>query len=281
MVLPVPSFNIINGGMHAGNKLDFQEYMIMPVKARSFKEALQIGSEIYQQLKSLLEEKYGHSSINVGDEGGFAPQLSCPEDPFDLIMEAANELGYLRKIKLGIDAAANSFYRNGYYVLEGKNLSSAELLDYYASLAKTYPLVSIEDPFQENAFDKFALLTKKLGKKVQIVGDDLLVTNPERIKKALDYRSCNALLLKLNQIGTVTESLKAARIAMDSKWNVMVSHRSGDTCNAFVADLAVGIGAGQIKSGAPCRGERIAKYNQLLRIEEELGKKAKYAGRIL
>lgn len=280
ILMPIPAFNVINGGKHAGNQLEIQEYMLLPTGAKNFSEALQIGSEVYQKLKELLVKDFGKSAVNVGDEGGFAPPLDCFEEPFDYIMDAVEKLGYFKKIKLGIDAAASTFNRGGKYYLEGQELTSNELIDKYLELADTYPIVSIEDPFAEDDFDCFAKLTKKI-KGVQIVGDDLLCTNPERIQKAIVMDSCNALLLKINQIGTITEALDAAKLAMNNKWNLMVSHRSGETNDCFIADLAVGLGCGQIKSGAPCRGERLAKYNRLIRIEEELGKKAKYAGRAI
>lgn len=279
LVLPVPAFNIINGGKHAENKLDIQEYMLLPVKARSFSEALQIGSEVYHVLKKRIAKHYGTSATNVGNEGGFAPPMTCFEEPLDYIMDAVEELGYYKKVKLGIDAAATSFYRGNKYYLEGRELSSGELRDTYLEMAGAYPVVSIEDPFVEDDFEAFAKLNKKI-KGVQIVGDDLLCTNQQRIQKAVILDSCNALLLKVNQIGTVTEALEAAKLALKQDWNVMVSHRSGETDDSFIADLAVGLGSGQIKSGAPCRGERLAKYNQLLRVEENLGKKAKFGGRI-
>ena len=279
MVLPTPAFNIINGGQHAGNQLDIQEYMLLPVGAKSFKEALQIGSEVYHELKTLLKKDYGKGAVNVGDEGGFAPPMTCYEEPFDYIMDAVEKLGYFKKIKLGIDAAASSFYRNGKYYLEGQELSTNDLIDRYIEFTKAFPIVSIEDPFVEDDFEAFAKLTKK-AKKTQVVGDDLLCTNPQRIQKGLIMDSCNALLLKVNQIGTITEAMDSAKLAMNNRWNVMVSHRSGETDDSFIADLAVGLGNKQIKSGAPCRGERLAKYNQLLRIEEELGKSARYGGKI-
>ena len=276
-ILPIPAFNVINGGKHAGNSLDFQEFMIWPVKIKTFSEALKIGSEIYHELKKIILERYGKSAINIGDEGGFAPPLTCYEEPFDLIVSAANELGYEKNIKLGIDVAATSFYRDRKYYLEGSELSANDLLNKYEEMSSIYPLISIEDPFYEEDFENFAKLVQKV-KHCQIVGDDLLTTNVERIQKAIVQGSCNCLLLKLNQIGTVTEALNSAKLAMQDGWNVMVSHRSGETTDDCIADLAVGISSGQIKSGAPCRGERVAKYNQLLRIEEHLGRKAKYGG---
>ena len=277
LLLPIPALNIINGGRHAGTKLDIQEYMLIPTGAKSFSEAMQIGSEVYHVLKDNLAKELGKGAVNVGDEGGFVPQLNCIEEPFDYIIDAVNELGYWKKIKLGIDAAATTFYRNGKYYLEGQEYTAEELAAKYEELVDNYPIVSIEDPFYEESFEEFSSLTKRIGKKVQIVGDDLLTTNISRIEKAIVHESCNCLLLKPNQIGTLTEALDAAKLAVDNGWNVMVSHRSGETDDSFIADLAVGIGAGQIKSGAPCRAERLAKYNQLLRIEEELGSKARFA----
>ena len=272
--LPIPAFNCINGGAHAGNELEFQEYMILPTGARSFEEALRIGSEIYHHLKILVKKKYRMDS--VGDEGGFAPPIKDIEEPLKLLMSAAKSAGHLNKIKFAMDVAASEFYKNGYYKLNGKHLSSEELLHIHLGLIEKYPIVSIEDPFDQEDFESFAKL-KEFAKGVQIVGDDLLVTNSKRIISALANDSCNTLLLKVNQIGTLTEALDAAKLAMDNNWNVMVSHRSGETTDTFIADLAVGIGAQQIKAGAPCRGERVAKYNQLLRIEKELGNKAKFS----
>jgi len=266
--LPIPSFNIINGGRHAGNRLDIQEYMISPIKAKTFSEAMQIGSEIYHELKEILHAEYGKRATNIGDEGGFSPQLECYQAPLDLIMDAVRNTGYYKKIKLGIDAAATNFYRNGKYYLEGTELTPDELTDKYKEITQAYPLTSIEDPFQENDFKNFAKLNKKL-KKIQIIGDDLLCTNPLQIQKAIITEACDTLLLKMNQIGTVTEALDAAKIAIKQGWKVKVSHRSGETNDSFIADLAAGIGCGQIKAGAPCRGERLAKYNRLLEIEEQ------------
>jgi enolase len=271
--IPIPAFNVINGGAHAGNKLDIQEHMIMPTKAKKFSEALEIGAEIYHALKKRLEHELGAQSTNVGDEGGFAPQMNCALDPFDAIMDTALSLKYHDKIKLAIDAAASEFWNGKHYKLEGKELTAQQLLEFYTDLCSQYPLKSIEDPFNEEAFKDFATIHKKLP--VQIVGDDLLCTNSKRIRKAVDNNSCNCLLLKINQIGTITEALNAARLAKRYDWNIMVSHRSGETNDSFIADFAVGIGANQIKAGAPARGERLAKYNRLLEIEQETG--AKYA----
>lgn len=276
--LPIPAFNIINGGKHAGNNIAIQEYQIMPTGAKSFEEALRIGSEIYHQLKKTLEHHYGKQATNVGDEGGFAPQMENIEQPFEYITDAIISTGYWKKVKIGIDAAASEFWKHKDYYLDGKQVSPEKLLEKYEALADKYPLISIEDPFYEEDFTGFAKLMHRLPR-MQVIGDDLLCTNPKRIKKAIEKHSCNCLLLKMNQIGTVTEALAAAKLAETSKWNVQVSHRSGETTDDFIADLAVGIASGQIKSGAPCRGERLAKYNQLLRIEEELGRKATYAGK--
>ncbi len=280
-VLPVPAFNLINGGKHAGNKLDFQEYLLLPVGAKTFSEALQIGSEVYHELKQLLEKNHGKTATNVGDEGGFAPPLSCVNEPLDYLADAVQNLGYWKKVVFGIDAAASTFHKNQRYCVEGQELSPGELLEKYAELAGAYPLASIEDPFHEDDFENFARITRQMGKRAQIVGDDLLCTSQERIRNAIAHNSCNALLLKPNQAGTLTEALGAAKTAKEHGWKIMASHRSGETNDCFIADLAVGIGTGQIKAGAPCRGERLAKYNQLLRIEEQLGKKAEYAGRVI
>jgi enolase len=278
MTMPIPAFNIINGGKHAGNKLDIQEYMILPVGAKSFAEALRMGSEIYHTLKKNLENHFGKTAINVGDEGGFAPPLTCIEEPFDYITDAIIKLGYWKKVKLGIDAASTTFWKHGKYYLEGQDYTPEKLAEKYQELVDGYPLISIEDPFYEEDFENFSRLKKRLPH-TQIVGDDLTVTNPKRVRKAITMKSCNCLLLKINQIGTITEALEAARTAKNAGWNIMASHRSGETADDFIADLAVGIASGQIKSGAPCRGERLAKYNQLLRIEEETG--APYAGKTI
>jgi len=277
-ILPVPSFNIINGGAHAGNSLNIQEFMILPVGAKSFREALRFGAETYHSLKSLLQKKYGRESINVGDEGGFAPPIKSTEEALSVICEAIKAAGYSNEVKIGLDCAASEFYdeKSCCYGVDNKKFKSSELVDFYDALVKKYPIVSIEDPFSEDDFAGFSMMTRKLGSKIQVIGDDHLVTNVERIKKALKEKSCNSLLLKVNQIGTVTEAMSAAALALNNNWRVMVSHRSGETEDSFIADLVVGLGNGEIKSGAPCRSERLAKYNQLMRIEEELGNKAGY-----
>lgn len=262
--MPVPFFNVINGGRHASNKLMFQEFMVVP-RARTFSNALQMGAETYQVLKQIISKRFG--STGIGDEGGFTPEIEMPEQALELLELAIEKAGYKRQMKIALDVAASEFYKYGFYFTPKKQ-TSRQLIDYYVKLIKTYNIISIEDPFNLEDFRSFALLNKRT--RAQIVGDDLTATNIRRIKMAIDEKSCNALLLKPNQIGTLTETLEAARLATRSKWGVMVSHRSGETNDAFIADLAVGIGCGQIKAGAPCRGERLAKYNQLLRIEEEL-----------
>jgi len=279
-VLPIPFANLINGGVHAGNKLDFQEFMVVPIKAKSFSEASMILSEIYHELKHILEQSYGKEATNVGDEGGFAPPLESAEEALDLLEVAATEAGYINKVGFAFDAAASEFYdkKTKTYSLNKKKYSEDELVDYYVKLKKQHKkIISIEDPFDQDSFSGFKKLTKKLGKTVQIVGDDLTVSNVGRIMHAIKQKMCNALLLKVNQIGSITQALEAAHLAHNNGWNVTVSHRSGETEDPFIADLAVGIACGQIKLGAPARGERTAKYNQLLRIEEWLGKKAIYA----
>ncbi len=265
MILPRAFFNIINGGKHAGNSLPFQEFMISP-NVKDFSEKLRLGAEVYHTLKGIIIKKYGKLASNVGDEGGFAPPLTTAEEALDLITAAIKEAGYVGKVDIAMDCAASEFYRDGFYYAP-KKMSAKELEKYYLKLIKKYKLISIEDPFEEEDFLSFADLTKSGG--IQIIGDDLTVTNPERIKIAIAQKSCNCLLLKVNQIGTLTEALDAVRIAYLHGWKVMVSHRSGETEDTFIADLVVGIGCGQIKSGAPCRAERTAKYNRLLRIEEK------------
>lgn len=269
MRMPRPLFNIINGGKHADSSLKFQEFMIVP-RLRTFKENLRAGSEIYHRLKKDIHAKYGKSSTNVGDEGGFVPPLQKTEEVLKLLVKAINDAGYRGKVDLAIDCAASEFYRKGKYIVDKKKLSREQLFSYYRLLVKKYPIISLEDPFQQEDFEGFALLRKKLG--IQIVGDDLTVTTVARIKKAIKYHSCNCLLLKVNQVGTLTEALAAAELAFSSGWKVMVSHRSGETEDTFIADLAVALGCGMIKAGAPCRGERVAKYNRLLKIEEEMKK---------
>jgi enolase len=273
-LLPVPFFNVINGGKHAGNLLDFQEFMIAPTGATSFREALRMGSEVYQTLRTHLQKAYGKTSINVGDEGGFAPPVKTPEEALEALWEAIQEAGYIDEVKIGLDIASSTFYKDDAYTVSGTSYTTDELIELYKELIAAYPIISIEDPIQEEDYEGFVKATKLLP--TQVVGDDLFVTNPKRLSKGIEMGACNALLWKVNQIGTLTEALEAANIAKQNNYGVMASHRSGDTEDPWVADLSVGIGCGQIKSGAPARGERTAKYNQLLRIEEWLGSKAKY-----
>lgn len=280
VTLPVPMLNIINGGKHAGGNLKIQEFMIIPAGAKTFSDCLRMSSEIYMSLKSQLKKKYGVGAINLGDEGGFAPPLDTAAEAMEIIVSAASDAGYApgRDVFLALDAASSEFFQDGVYDVDGMRLSAPELADHYQSLTRQFPLISIEDPFFEDDFESTALLTKKVGSSVQIVGDDLFVTNTKRLSKGIDMNAANALLLKVNQIGTVTESGEAAEMSFRNGYNVVVSHRSGESEDVSIADLAVGWGSGQIKTGAPARGERTAKYNQLLRIEEDLGSKAVFPG---
>ncbi len=267
LALPQPFFNVINGSKHAGNDLSIQEFFISP-RGKNFAESLQMGSEVYHTLKRVIGQKYGQTAINVGDEGGFAPPLKKTQEALGLLVKAIHKAGYKKKVDIAVDCAASEFFRNGKYFIDGKKVTKEHLLNYYLNLVKKYNVISIEDPFEQNDFTSFAALREKT--KIQVVGDDLTVTNVTRIQKAIDAGSCNCLLLKMNQIGTVSEALQAAELAFDAGWNVMVSHRSGETEDTFIADLAVALGCGQIKAGAPCRGERTVKYNRLLRIEEKI-----------
>ncbi len=270
--MPIPQMNIINSGKHVGVDNDVQEHMILPVKFNSFSEKLRAGTETYHALKKILKEKFGARATLLGDEGGFAPEIKTVEERLAIIVEAINKAGYSGKIFLGLDPASSEFYDkdSGKYTILDRRFSKKQLADYYSELCNKFPITTIEDGFSEDDFEGWRLMNEKLGKKIQLVGDDLLVTNPSRIELAVKNKSCNALLLKVNQIGTVTESISAAKLAMKNKWSVVVSHRSGESEDAFIADLAVGIGAEQVKFGAPARSERIAKYNQLLRIEEKI-----------
>ncbi|KAJ8731285.1 hypothetical protein PYW07_004449 [Mythimna separata] len=285
IVLPVPAFNVINGGSHAGNKLAMQEFMILPTGATSFSEAMRMGTEVYHHLKKIIKDKFGLDSTAVGDEGGFAPNIQNNKDALFLIQDAIQMAGYTGKIEIGMDVAASEFFKNGTYDLDFKNpksnpndyLPSDKLAEVYLDFIKDFPMVSIEDPFDQDDWAAWANLTSRTP--IQIVGDDLTVTNPKRIATAVEKKACNCLLLKVNQIGSVTESIDAHLLAKKNGWGTMVSHRSGETEDTFIADLVVGLSTGQIKTGAPCRSERLAKYNQILRIEEELGAGAKYAGK--
>jgi len=271
--LPVPMMNIINGGAHADNKLDFQEYMIIP-QAKTIKERIRIGSEVFHNLKKVLNSR--GLSTGVGDEGGFAPDLDSNSEGFELIMEAIKKAGYEpgKDVKMAIDVAASEFYHDGIYDLAGENkkLTTEELVEYYEELISKYPIVSIEDPVDENDWEGFKLVTDRIGKKVQIVGDDLFVTNKEYLKKGIDMGAGNAILVKVNQIGTITETIETVNLAKENGYKTIISHRSGETEDTTIADLAVGLDAGQIKTGSMSRTDRICKYNQLIRIEEELSK---------
>ncbi len=279
-VLPVPMMNILNGGKHAMDGPDLQEFMVMPVGASSFAEALRWGAEIYHALKGVLKAK--GKSTGIGDEGGFAPSLAANEEAIEVILEAIKKAGYKpgEQVRIALDPAASEFYKDGKYVLakEGRTLSGAEMVEFYADWVAKYPIVSIEDGLAEDDWDSWVLMSERLGDKVQIVGDDLLVTNVERIQKAIELKACNALLCKVNQIGSLTEAIAAVEMSHRAGWAAVVSHRSGETEDATIADLSVALNTGQIKTGAPCRSDRVAKYNQLLRIEQELGDDAVYAG---
>lgn len=277
--LPVPMMNILNGGAHADTNVDIQEFMIAPIGAESFKESLRWGAEIYHSLKSVLKKK--GLATSIGDEGGFAPNLDSNRAALDLILVAIEGAGFKAgtQIALAMDVAATEFFSDGKYSFEGNSLTSDEMITYYSDLVSNYPLVSIEDPLDEDDWDGWAKLTRKLGEKIQIVGDDLFVTNPERLAKGIKNQTANALLVKVNQIGTLTETIDAVKLAHENNYKSMMSHRSGETEDTTIADLAVALNCGQIKTGAPARSERVAKYNQLLRIEEELTSQAYYAGR--
>ncbi|VVB50483.1 Enolase [uncultured archaeon] len=275
--LPVPTMNVINGGKHAGNELAIQEFMLQPSGAKTFSEALRMGAETYHTLGAILVKKYGNSAVNVGYEGGYAPPLKNTTDALDALTDAIEVAGYNKKITIGLDSAATEFYKDGKYKIDGKKFSSGELIDFYAQLVDTYPILSIEDPFEEESFEAFAELTKKL-KDTMIIGDDLFVTNVKRLEQGIKMNAVNALLLKVNQIGTLSEAFDAARLAQKNKFKVVVSHRSAETEDTTIADISVAIGAELIKTGAPARSERNAKYNQLLRIEEELGKAGRFVG---
>jgi enolase len=278
-VLPVPMMNILNGGSHADSNVDIQEFMIAPIGAESFSEAVRWGAEVYHTLKGVLKSR--GLSTGLGDEGGFAPNLGSNREALDLIVEAIKQAGYTpgQDVALALDVAASEFYKDGKYLFEGGEKSATELTEYYADLVASYPLVSIEDPLFEDDWDGWKVLTDRLGAKVQIVGDDLFVTNPERLQRGIDSDTANALLVKVNQIGSLTETLDAVELAQRNGYKCMMSHRSGETEDVTIADLAVATNCGQIKTGAPARSERVAKYNQLLRIEEILDDAAVYAGR--
>jgi len=285
--LPVPCFNVINGGEHAGNKLAFQEFFVIPTGAATFSESMQIGCEVFHTLKKVIKDKFGGDATLIGDEGGFAPPCDV-ESGLDMIMEAATKAGYADKITVGLDVASSEFKvaDKDAYDLDFKStngdpsmvLTGDEMIDFYKKIIDKYPIVTIEDPFDQDDWTNWSKITAAVGDKVQIVGDDLTVTNPVKIQEAIDTKAANCLLLKVNQIGSISESIDAVKLSKQNGWGVMTSHRSGETEDNYIADLAVGLCTGEIKTGAPCRGERTAKYNQLLRIEEELGSSAVFPG---
>ncbi|NLF01035.1 MAG: phosphopyruvate hydratase [Anaerolineales bacterium] len=279
-VLPVPMMNILNGGKHATDGPDLQEFMVMPVGAPTFAEALRWGSEVYQALRSVLKSQ-GYST-GIGDEGGFAPSLKTNEEAVEVILKAIEKAGYRpgEQVRIALDPAASEFYEDGFYVLkkEGRKLTGEQMVEFYANWVEKYPIISIEDGLAEDDWDSWALMNQRVGDHVQLVGDDLLVTNVERVTKAIGLGACNSLLCKVNQIGTLSEAIAAVQMAQRAGWTAVASHRSGETEDATIADLSVALNTGQIKTGAPARSDRVAKYNQLLRIEEELGDQAHYAG---
>ncbi|MGQ4891168.1 MAG: phosphopyruvate hydratase [Candidatus Njordarchaeia archaeon] len=279
-LLPTPMMNIINGGKHAGNELAIQEFMIVPGGAETFSEALRMGVEVYYNLRNILLEKYGKNAINVGDEGGFAPPMEETRQALDVLVEVINSAGYEGKIGLALDAAADSFYdeKNKVYRIDGKNITPGELVDYYKELADEYPILSIEDPFYEEDYEGFAELTKMIGNEVIIVGDDIFVTNMKRFERGVEMGAGNAILVKVNQIGTLSETIELVKYAKERNYRTIISHRSGETEDNYISDIAVGLETGLIKTGAPARGERTSKYNQLLRIEELLGDAARFSG---
>lgn len=280
--MPVPMMNVINGGEHAGNELAIQEFLVEPVGADSCSEAVRLGAEVYHSLRNVLKGRYGKSSINVGDEGGFAPPMKKTRDALVAISEAVRDAGYSEtEVALGIDAASSTFYseRRNKYVVDGEDMTAEALEDFYCALADEFGLLTIEDPFHERAFDDFSRFTNRVGRRVKVIGDDLYVTDVRRMKAGVRSKATNAVLVKLNQVGTVTETIGAIELAKRAGWDIVVSHRSGETEDNFISHLATAFEASFIKAGAPARGERTSKYNELLRIEEELGSRAKYAGR--
>jgi len=278
-LIPVPMCNVINGGKHAGQENSIQEHMLMPTGAKSYHEGLRMVSETYHHLQKILKKKFGASAILIGDEGGFAPtKLTSTSDRLDIMLKAVSNAGYEDMMKIALDPASSEFFYDGTYKIEKESYSGEELVDFYVDLCKTYPIISIEDGLAEDDWESWTVLTNKIGTEVQIVGDDLFVTNTKRIQKGIDLNAANSVLIKLNQIGTVTETLNAIKMAHDEGWTAVVSHRSGETEDSFISDLVVGTSSGQIKTGAPARSDRNAKYNQLLRIEEDLGSEAEYLG---
>ncbi|RLB86697.1 MAG: phosphopyruvate hydratase [Deltaproteobacteria bacterium] len=278
-LLPVPMCNVINGGKHAGQENSIQEHMLMPTGAKCFSEGIRMVSECYHHLAKLLKDRFGAGGVLIGDEGGFAPvQISNVEERLELMLQAVENAGYTDLLKIALDPASSEFFYDGVYKIGDKSYSGGELVDFYVDLSSRYPIVSLEDGLAEDDWESWVELTKKLGTRIQIVGDDLFVTNTKRIQKGIELNAANSVLIKLNQIGTVTETLNAIKMAHDHGWTAVVSHRSGETEDSFIADLVVGTSSGQIKTGAPARSDRNSKYNQLLRIEEELDEKAEYPG---
>ncbi len=279
-IMPVPMCNVMNGGKHAGQENSIQEHMIMPVGAFNFREGIRMVSETYHALMKILNKKLGAGATLIGDEGGFAPPgIEAVEERLELMTKATKEVGYEKDIVFALDPASSEFFKNGVYTIGKKSMDGGGVVDFYTDLVKDFPIVSIEDGLAEDDWGSWAEMTKRLGKKVQIVGDDLFVTNTKRIQKGIELNAANSVLIKVNQIGTITETLNAIKMAHDNDWTAVVSHRSGETEDSFIADLVVGVNAGQSKLGAPARSDRNAKYNELLRIEEELGSKARYPGR--
>lgn len=279
-IMPVPMCNVMNGGKHAGQENSIQEHMIMPVGAFNFREGIRMVSETYHALMEILNKRLGAGATLIGDEGGFAPpEIEIVEERLELMTKAAKKVGYEKDIAFALDPASSEFFKNGVYTIGKKGIDGGEMVDFYADLVKVFPIVSIEDGLAEDDWGSWVEMTRKLGKKVQIVGDDLFVTNTKRIQKGIELNAANSVLIKVNQIGTVTETLNAIKMAYDNDWTAVVSHRSGETEDSFIADFVVGVNAGQSKFGAPARSDRNSKYNELLRIEEELGSEARYLGR--
>jgi len=278
--LPVPVMNVINGGKHAGTDLKMQEFMVIPTGAKTFDDSLRMGAEAYHSLKTVIQARHGRRATNVGDEGGFAPPIGRTEEALELVLQAVSDAGYSpgKDVYVGFDAASSEFYEEGTYMLDGERKSPEELMDFYLQLTQKFPILYIEDPFEQEDFEHTAQLTKKIGSTVEVIGDDLFVTNIPRLKKGIEAGAANALLMKVNQIGSLTEAIDAAKLATRNHYGVVTSHRSGETEDTTISDLAVSLNCGQIKTGATCRGERTAKYNRLLRIEEELGSKARFPG---
>jgi len=278
--LPVPVMNIINGGKHAGTGLRMQEFMVIPTGANSFGDSLRMGAEIYHKLKAVIQSKHGKLAVNVGDEGGFAPPIDKTEEALELAMQAISDAGYSpgKDVFVGFDAASSEFYEDGGYTLDGGRKTPEELMEFYVQLTQKFPILYIEDPFEQEDFNHTAQLTKRIGSSVEVVGDDIFVTNAARLKRGIEAGAANALLMKVNQIGSLTEAIDTSKLALNNHYGVVTSHRSGETEDTTIADIAVALNCGQIKTGAPCRGERTAKYNRLLRIEEELGRKAQFCG---